>query len=137
MNRQLMLPILVMLIFAGCSKQPDSRLDEAIKRIEQLESQLAKIQGNQVVPIAKPTKQQPTAKTVEELAIILRGKSIAEVRSLFGPPAQTYDNDELWAYPDMIVHPVTGKVNHLCINFHKTGRVNSFSADFTGKKFVP
>lgn len=126
-----------MLLFAGCSKPPDSRLDEAIKRIEQLEAQLAEIQAKQVVSIAKPTKQQPTAKTVEEWAVILRGKSMAEVRSLFGPPSQSWDNDEQWVYDDMIVHPVTGKVNHLCINFHKTGRVNSFSADFTGKKFVP
>jgi len=131
------IPILLMLIFAGCSKQPDSQLAEANKRIKQLEAQIAEMQAEQVISNAKAPKQQPTAKTVEELAIILRGKSMVEVRSLLGPPNHTWDDDEQWVYNDMIVHPVTGKPDALYINFHGTGHVNSFSASASGRKFVP
>jgi hypothetical protein len=71
------------------------------------------------------------------MGMTLRAKSMAEVRSILGPPDSTWDRDEQWVYNDMIVHPVTGKPVSLYINFHNTGRVNSFSATAVGTKFHP
>jgi DNA repair exonuclease SbcCD ATPase subunit len=77
------------------------------------------------------------ALTSDEWGPILRGKTMAQIHEILGAPDTTHDRDEQWGYNRRIIHPVTGKTDTLVINFHGTGRVNSFSASYTGTRWSP
>ena len=77
------------------------------------------------VPAAKVAKRTYTREEFREKAI---GKTVDEVRALFGVPAKTNVNNEgqphYWRYEDATVDPVTGKVDvSTYLWFGKDGRV--------------
>lgn len=74
--------------------------------------------------------------TPEELAPILKRKTVTEVISVLGKPNQTFLNGTELGYKDKVTNSATGRKGMLIVSF-EAGRVVSLRIDYAGRKIVP
>ena len=88
----------------------------AKKEINRLREELAELKKE---PSPKPLlgKAKFSAKLLKEFIPLVIQKSKADIKDQFGAPDRTDDNDNLWQYRDITIHPVTEKVDNLHIAF--------------------
>lgn len=73
---------------------------------------------------------------LEELAPVLKKKSLAQVLALLGKPNQTFNEGMEIGYADKAINPATGKRGVLIISF-ESGTVATLRVEYSGRKVTP
>lgn len=74
--------------------------------------------------------------SLEEIAPLLKNKSLAEVTKLLGPPSRTYRNGAEIGYVDKVSDPAKGGKDTLVISFDE-GKVSGLRAGYLGREIKP
>ena len=74
--------------------------------------------------------------TLQELAPILRKKSLPDILTLLGKPNQTYNDGTEIGYADKAINPGTGTRGMLIISFD-AGTVATLRVEYAGRKYTP
>jgi len=74
--------------------------------------------------------------TIQELAPVLKKRSLAQVLALLGKPNQTFNEGTEIGYMDRTVNPATGGRGMLVIGFD-SGVVSTLRVEYAGRKMTP
>jgi DNA repair exonuclease SbcCD ATPase subunit len=74
--------------------------------------------------------------TLQELAPILKKKTIAQVVALLGQPNQTFNEGTELGYADKAINPLTGKRGMFIVSFD-SGVVATLRVEYAGRRLVP
>lgn len=74
--------------------------------------------------------------TLAELAPILKGKTLAQVRTMLGRPDRTFNEGTEIGYVDKALNPRTNRPGLLIVGFEE-GNVSSLRVEYAGQKMVP
>lgn len=74
--------------------------------------------------------------TLQELAPMLRKKSVAQILALLGNPNQVFNAGTELGYADKAINPATGSRGMLIVGF-EDGTVESLRVEYSGRKITP
>jgi hypothetical protein len=74
--------------------------------------------------------------TLQELAPVLKKKTLPQVLSLLGRPNQTFNENTEIGYADRAVNPATGSRGMLIITF-ESNAVSALRVEYSGRKMTP
>ncbi|MEA3212495.1 MAG: hypothetical protein QOE70_5552 [Chthoniobacter sp.] len=74
--------------------------------------------------------------TLQELAPVLKKKSLSQVLTMLGTPNQTYNDGTEIGYVDKAINPATGRRGMLIISF-ASGAVSTLRVEYAGRPMTP